>query len=73
MNSKKIIKPSLTTHKKIIGNIFYIFIEKTVINLSEKMKLKEDEKKELLDYILTNSDEIFNYKTYNNIHNSLNK
>ena len=35
MNNKKIIKPSFSTHKKIIGSMFYIFINKQVEELSK--------------------------------------
>ena len=55
MENKKIIKPSLTTHKKIVGSLFYIFIEKIVNDLSQHLKLNEEERKQLLDYFLTNS------------------
>ena len=71
MNNKKVIKPSLTTHKKIIGNIFYIFIEKTVNDLSQELKLTEKEYNELLDFIMTNSEKLFGYKTFNNFRNIL--
>lgn len=71
MNNKKIIKPSLSTHKKIIGNIFYIFIEKIVIDLSQELKLTEKEKNELIDFIMTNSEKLFNYKTFNKFRNTL--
>jgi hypothetical protein len=71
MNNKKVIKPSLTTHKKIIGNIFYIFIEKTVNDLSQELKLTEKEYNELLDFIMTNSEKLFDYKTFNNFRNIL--
>lgn len=71
MENKKIIKPSLTTHKKIVGSLFYIFIEKIVNDLSQNLKLNEEERKELLDYILTNSEKIFEYKIYNKMRNTL--
>ena len=71
MSTKKIIKPSLSTHKKLIGDLFYIYIKQIVTTISEECNLVSKLQETLLDHILTNSYKIFNYKIYNNVHNNL--
>ena len=69
---KNIIKPTLTTHKNLIGQLFYIHIQHILNEISTKLKLDDDTKKKLKNHIFTNSDSIFNYKTYNKYHKILN-
>ena len=67
----KIIKPSITTHKSLIGNMFYLFMEELVNDISEKQKLNKKETEKLLLHVLTNSESNFNYKIYDNYRKNL--
>ena len=67
----KIIKPSITTHKSLIGNMFYSFMEEIVNDISNKQKLNKEEKEKLLLHVLTNSENNFNYKIYDKHRNTL--
>ena len=60
----KIIKPSITTHKSLIGNMFYSFMEELVNDISKKQKLNKEESDKLLLHVLTNSESNFNYKIF---------
>ena len=42
---KNIIKPTLTTHKNLIGQLFYIHIQQILDEISTKLKLDNDTKK----------------------------
>ena len=70
--NKKIVKPTLTTHKNLIGQLFYIQIEQILDEISIKLKLDDDTKKKLKNHIMTKSDTLFTYKTYNKYHKILN-
>ena len=67
----KIIKPSLTTHKSLIGNMFYSFMEEIIIDISTKQKLDKELKDKLYNHIMTHSEKIFNYKIYSSKRNFL--
>jgi hypothetical protein len=69
--NKKIVKPTLTTHKNLIGQLFYIQIEQILDEISIKLKLDDDTKKKLKNHIMTKSDTLFTYKTYNKHHKIL--
>jgi len=71
-NEKKIIKPTLTTHKNLIGQLFYIYIQQIVDEIASKSNLDDETKEKLKNHIMTNSDTLFNYKTYNKYHRILN-
>jgi hypothetical protein len=62
----KIIKPTLTTYKKLIGQLFYIYIETIVNDISKELNLTAELKSKLLDHIITKSDTLFKYKILNN-------
>jgi hypothetical protein len=62
----KIIKPTLTTYKKLIGQLFYIYIETIVNDISKELNLTAKLKGKLLDHIMTESDTLFKYKILNN-------
>ena len=68
---KKIVKPTLTTHKGLIGQLFYIYIQQIINEISSKLKLDNETKEKLKTHIITKSDTIFNYKKYNEYHNIL--
>lgn len=70
--NKKILKPTLTTHKNLIGQLFYIHIEQILDEISTKLKLDNDTKEKLKNHIMTKSDSLFTYKTYNKYHKILN-
>jgi len=70
-NDKKVVKPSLTTHKNLIGQLFYIHIQQILDEIATQLKLDDDTKEKLKNHIFTNSDSIFNYKTYNKYHKIL--
>lgn len=70
--NKKVVKPTLTTHKNLIGQLFYIHIQKILNELSTKLKLDDITKEKLKNHIMTKSDTLFTYKTYNKYHKILN-
>jgi len=70
-NDKKVVKPSLTTHKNLIGQLFYIHIQQILDEIATQLKLDDDTKEKLKNHIFTNSDSIFNYKTYKKYHKIL--
>lgn len=67
----KILKPSITTHKSLIGNMFYLFIKEIVKDISKKQKLDLKQEEELYSHIMTNSEQLFNYKIFNKFRNTL--
>ena len=69
----KIIKPTLTTYKKLIGQLFYIYIETIVNDISKELNLTVELKGKLLDHIITESDTLFKYKILNNKYTLLKK
>jgi len=69
--NKKVVKPTLTTHKNLIGQLFYIHIQKILNELSTKLKLDDITKEKLKNHIMTKSDTLFTYKTYNKYHKIL--
>jgi|AP58_3_1055460.scaffolds.fasta_scaffold239871_1 hypothetical protein len=60
----KLIKPCITTHKSLIGNMAFSLMKKIVIDISKKQKLNTKQEKELYSHIMTNSEQLFNYKIY---------
>ena len=69
----KIIKPTLTTYKKLIGQLFYIYIETIVNDISKELNLNAELKGKLLNHIITESDTLFKYKIFNNKYTLLKK
>jgi|TARA_B110001469_G_C9566059_1_gene280735 hypothetical protein len=70
--NKNIIKPTLTTHKNLTGQLFYIQIQQILDEISNRLKLDDETKKKLKNHIMTKSDTLFTYKTYNKYHKILN-
>ena len=69
---KKIVKPTLTTHKNLIGQLFYIHIEQILDEIATQLKLDDKTKEKLNNHIMTKSESLFTYKTYNKYHKILN-
>jgi hypothetical protein len=70
-NDKKVVKPTLSTHKNLIGQLFYIHIEQILDEIATQLKLDDKTKEKLNNHIMTKSESLFTYKTYNKYHKIL--
>ena len=69
--SKKIVKPTLTTHNNLIGQLFYIHINQVIDEISTNLKLDDKTKEKLKNHIMKKSNTLFTYKIFNKYHNIL--
>lgn len=73
MNNSRVKKPTLLTHKKLVGNIYYLIIDKVINYIAYITKIDNETKTELVNYIYKNNnlEKILKNKTYNKIRNKL--
>ena len=69
----KITKPSLITHKKIIGNIYLVLINETINFLGNELKMSQKELNKLCNHIYKteNLDKILKMNSVKNMRNKL--
>ena len=69
----KITKPSLITHKKLIGNIYLVLINETINFLCNELKMSQKELNKLYNHIYKteNLDKILKMNSVKNMRNKL--
>ena len=69
----KITKPSLITHKKLIGNIYHVLINETINFLGNELKMSQKELNKLSNHIYKteNLDKILKMNSVKNMRNKL--